>query len=61
MASAAAASSNYTASASAGTSNYGSATTFNDNKFPKFSEYRSRVCPKGLFFVEYFLMDYVFI
>lgn len=38
----AAASSNYTASA--GASSYASATTFHDNKFPKFGEYRSRVC-----------------
>ncbi len=41
----AAASSNYTASAAAiPSSNYATTTAFNDNKIPKFSEYRSRVC-----------------
>ncbi len=39
------ASSNYTASASAAAStNYATTINFNDNKTPKFSEYRSRVC-----------------
>jgi len=40
----AAASSNYTASASAGAaSNYATTTVFNDDRAPKFNEYRSRV------------------
>ncbi len=42
---ASAAASNYSASASAGVSSkYATTTSFNDNKVPKFTEYRSRVC-----------------
>lgn len=40
----AAASSNYVASTGTASSNYTAASSFNDNKVPKFDEYRSRVC-----------------
>jgi len=40
----AAASSNYTASAAGASSNYSAIHSFNGNQEPKFSDYRSRVC-----------------
>jgi len=51
MASAAASSNYYNASASAGpSSNYTTTSSFHDDKVPKFTDYRSRVC-QLLFFI----------
>jgi len=51
MASAAASSNYYNASASAGvSSNYATTSSFNDDKVPKFTDYRSRVCELFLYF-----------
>lgn len=47
---AAAASSNYIASATGASSNYANTLSSHDNKAPKFSEYRSRVCQLYLYF-----------
>ena len=46
----AAASSNYAASTAGTSSNYATAHSSNDNKTPKFSDYRSRVCQFFLYF-----------
>jgi hypothetical protein len=46
----AAASSNYNASAAGAASNYAATNIFNNNKAPKFTDYRSRVCQLFLYF-----------